>query len=227
MVTATGVLLDEFDPIDFLHRVTAWCLELPEIDAAGLVVVDHAGHLRVVASSAELNSLTQLLVIQDAQSPSRECLRTNAAVHHGDLAAADTNWPRFAAVAVRAGFGSVQALPMRLHGQTVGVLTLLSRRVGALNDTDVVVQALVDLAAISLVHGHTVRDPMALLTQRQALLHGRAVIEQAKGVLAARLGVDMDTAFTLLRGHDRLLVDMARDAINGRLPPPAPAGGPR
>ncbi|QUQ67192.1 MFS transporter [Kutzneria sp. CA-103260] len=216
-VTATAALLDEFDPIEFLHGVTAWCVELPEIDAAGLVVVDHGGCLRVVASSVELNALTQLLVIQDVQSPNQECLRANAALHHGDLAAA-TRWPRFAPLAVQAGFASVQALPVRLRGQTIGVLTLLSRRLGALNDTGAMVQALVDLAAISLVHERAVRDPVASLTQRHALLHGRAVIEQAKGVLAARLGVDMDTAFTLLRGHDRRLVDIARDAINGRLP---------
>ncbi|MFC0430755.1 MFS transporter [Kutzneria buriramensis] len=217
VVTAAGTLVDEFDPIEFLHRVTSWCVDLPEIDAAGLLVVDHHGHLRAVASSAEENALTRLLEIQDAQSPAQECLRTNAAVHHADLAAA-ARWPHFAPLAVQAGFGSMQVLPMRLRGQTIGVLILLSRQLGALNHTEDTVQALVDLAAVSLVHEHAVRDPKLLLTQRQALLHGRAVIEQAKGVLAARLGVDMDTAFTLLRGHGRPLVDMARYAINGRPP---------
>ena len=215
---ATGILLDEFDPSEFLHRVTGWCADLPEIDAAGLLLVAHHGHLTVVASSMEQNALTRLLEIQDEQSPSRECLRTAVAVHHGDLAAA-TRWPRFAHLAVLAGFGSVQAVPMRLRGRTIGVLTLLSRQSGALNDTEGTVQALVDLAAISLVHEHAVREPVLVATQRQALLHGRVVIEQAKGVLAARLGVDMDTAFTLLRGHDRPLIDMARNAINGWLPP--------
>ena len=61
------------------------------------------------------------------------------------------------------------------------------------------------------------------------------IIEQAKGKLAERLGVDMDQAFTLLRDRarttNRRLSDLARAFIEGTepltTPDPAPAHDPR
>jgi AmiR/NasT family two-component response regulator len=55
------------------------------------------------------------------------------------------------------------------------------------------------------------------------------IIEQAKGKLAERLGVDMDQAFTLLRGRarasNRRLSDLAQAFIDGTEPLTGPAVG--
>ena len=55
------------------------------------------------------------------------------------------------------------------------------------------------------------------------------IIEQAKGKLAERLGVDMDQAFTLLRDRarasNRRLSDLARAFIDGTEPLTTPAPG--
>jgi AmiR/NasT family two-component response regulator len=52
-------------------------------------------------------------------------------------------------------------------------------------------------------------------------LQSRVVIEQAKGVLAERAVIDVDKAFTHLRSfarsHNRRLVDVADDVIDGKL----------
>jgi hypothetical protein len=55
--------------------------------------------------------------------------------------------------------------------------------------------------------------------QLQTALNSRVIIEQAKGKLAERLGVDTDQAFTLLRGQARArnlrLSDLAQAFIDG------------
>ena len=56
-------------------------------------------------------------------------------------------------------------------------------------------------------------------------LQTRVVIEQAKGVLGERLGLDVETAFELLRRaarHDRIKIhDLAADVVASRTTPPS------
>ena len=66
--------------------------------------------------------------------------------------------------------------------------------------------------------------------QLQAALNSRVIIEQAKGKLAERLGLDMDQAFALLRDRarasNRRLSDLARAFIDGTEPLTTPHRGP-
>ncbi len=85
------------------------------------------------------------------------------------------------------------------------------------------------MATISLLHERGMRHGDILNEQLQTALNSRVIIEQAKGKLAERLGVDMDQAFTLLRDRarasNRRLSDLARAFIDGTesLPGPNPA----
>ena len=83
-------------------------------------------------------------------------------------------------------------------------------------------QALADVATISLLHERGMRHSDILNEQLQTALNSRVIIEQAKGKLAERLGVDMDQAFALLRDRarttNRRLSDLARAFIDGTEP---------
>src|SRR5580692_374968 len=209
-----------FDVIDFMHVLTDRSVQLLDVSAAGLLLADPRGELRVVAASSEAARLLELFQIQDDQGPCLDCFRAGQPVDSGDLAAEARRWPRFAPAARQAGFAAVQALPMRLREQVIGALNLFRADAGALAPADIRIgQALADVATISLLHERSMRHSDTLNEQLQTALNSRVISEQAKGKLAERLGVDMDQAFSLLRDRARVsnrrLSDLARDFVDG------------
>lgn len=93
-----------------------------------------------------------------------------------------------------------------------------------LSDHDLALgQALADVATIGLLQERAVRESGLIAEQLQTALNSRVLIEQAKGVLRARAGVDVDEAFRLMRNHSRrnnqLLRDVATAVIDSSLTP--------
>ena len=212
-------MIDDFDVIEFLHMLTDRSTLLLSVSAAGVVLADPRGELRVAAASSDEAGLIELLQIQNDEGPCLDCVRTGRPVTAAGLAGPGQRWPRFAAAATRAGFGAVNALPMRLRDQVIGALNLFSAGTAPLSQADQRIgQALADVATIGLLHERNVRRSETVAEQLQAALNSRVVIEQAKGKLAERLGMDMDQAFTLLRDNARnsnqRLTDVARSVID-------------
>jgi transcriptional regulator with GAF, ATPase, and Fis domain len=219
-VELTDTMVAGFDVIDFLHLLTDRSVLLLDVSAAGLLLADPRGDLRVVAASNEAARLLELFQLQNDQGPCLDCYRSGQPVQAPELAAEAGRWPRFAPAALQAGFAAVQALPMRLREQVIGALNLFRAEPGAFDPADVRVgQALADVATISLLHERSMRLSDALNEQLQTALNSRVVIEQAKGKLAERLGLDMDQAFNLLRDYARnrnlRLSDLAQAFIDG------------
>jgi hypothetical protein len=229
-VELTDTMVADFDVIDFLHVLTDRSAQLLDVSAAGLLLADPRGELRVVAASSEAARLLELFQLQNDQGPCLECFRTGRPVTAADLKAEAQRWPRFAVAAQDAGFAAVQALPMRLRDQVIGALNLFRATPGPFDPSGVRIgQALADVATISLLHERNMRHSDTLNEQLQTALNSRVIIEQAKGKLAERLGLDMDQAFSLLRDHARArnlrMSDLAQAFIDGTEPligPPAP-----
>jgi AmiR/NasT family two-component response regulator len=93
-------------------------------------------------------------------------------------------------------------------------------------------QALADVATIGLLQQRAIHRRDVLTGQLQTALNSRVLIEQAKGVLAERLHVDLADAFTMLRSsarnHNRRLSDLAQAIVDGteQLPPAAAVSHP-
>ena len=138
------------------------------------------------------------------------------------LSEANTRWPAFTPVAVEAGFGATHALPLRLRGTVIGALNLFSAETSPLSDDDVAVgQAMADVATIGLLHQRSLHEQTVLSEQLQSALESRVLIEQAKGVLAARAGLSVAEAFTRMRAHARRtstsLTSIAQAVIEGTI----------
>jgi GAF domain-containing protein len=218
-VELTDTMVAGFDMIDFLHMLTGRSVQLLDVSAAGLLLADPRGDLRVVAASSEAARLLELFQLQSDQGPCLDCFRSGQPVT-ADLTTQAGRWPRFGAAARDAGFTAVQALPMRLREQNIGALNLFRADPGPFDPAAIRIgQALADVATISLLHERSMRHSDTLNEQLQTALNSRVIIEQAKGKLAERLGTDMNQAFSLLRGFARArnlpLSDLARAFVDG------------
>src|SRR5208282_1987404 len=94
-VELTDTMVAGFDVIDFLHVLTDRSVQLLDASAAGLLLADPRGELRVVDASREGARLLELFQLQNDQGPCLDCFRSGRPVGAVDLAAAATRWPRW------------------------------------------------------------------------------------------------------------------------------------
>ncbi len=226
LVEMADTLVDDYDILDLLTGLTDRCVNLLGISAAGVMLAAPDGSLGLVASSSEAMRLLELFELQAQEGPCLDAFRTGRPVEHESLDTATSRWPSFSAAATASGFRSAIALPLRVREVTLGALNLLSVSRVPMGESDVIVaRAFADLATLSILQHRVAAEAQRLNEQLSAALTSRVVIEQAKGVISERAGVNLSEAFTRLRGyardHNLRLTDVARAAIDGSLDPAA------
>ncbi|MBI2711089.1 MAG: GAF and ANTAR domain-containing protein [Actinobacteria bacterium] len=222
LVKLADTLVDDFDVVELLTLLTDRCVDVLGVAAAGIMLAAAEGDLRVMASSSEAMRVLELFEIQAQEGPCLDCYGTGAPVANPDLAGGDHGWPRFGAEAIAAGFRSVSALPMVLRGRVIGALNLFRVEPGEMANVDLEsAQAFADVATIAILQHRAAAEAQALNDQLNQALNTRIVIEQAKGMVAERQGLDMEQAFGVLRNHARShnlrLTDVATGVIGGTL----------
>jgi hypothetical protein len=222
LLELTDTLGPGFDTGGHLYHLAAVSLELLDVDAAGVLLLDEDGRLvEVAATHDSTNDLEQLQAKTD-RGPCLESVRAGQAVFCADLEQEDYRWPDFTRLARASGFRSLHAEPLRLRSDIVGGLNLFRRTTGRLTDTDCQTAHLLATAtATGLLYRRTVHQRDTLNDQLRHALASRVVIEQAKGFLVARHGVSPDLGFALLRAHARHerepLTAVAQAVIDGRV----------
>jgi GAF domain-containing protein len=221
-VELADTLVADFDVVDFMTLLTERCVELLGATDGGLMLVDALGELRVVASSSEQMRTLELLELQSSEGPCLDAYRTGVAVGADDIDAVVKRWPGFGDHVRVAGYRSIYAVPMHLRSNVIGALNLFNTDQAPWDADDLkLAQALADVATIGLLHHRAMNDSLLLSTQLQSALNSRVTIEQAKGLLAERLGTHTEEAFERMRryarSHSLLLADVASDLVNGQL----------
>jgi len=226
LVEMADTLVDDYDVVDLLTGLAGRCVTLLGASAAGVMLASPSGSLGLVASSSEAMRLLELFELQAQEGPCLDAFHTGERTEHEILVAGSGPWPSFTTAALKAGFQSAFALPLRWREMTLGALNLLSVSQEPMGDADkIVARAFADLAALSIVQHRASAEARRLNEQLSSALTSRVVIEQAKGVLSERAGVDLAEAFSRLRSYARSnnlrLTDVARAAVDGVLDPRA------
>jgi len=218
-VDLADTLVDDYDVVEVLDGLMGTCLDLLEVDEAGLLLNDVQGGLQRVASSSEQARLLELLQAQTREGPCFEAVQTGQLVMVTDIASTRDRWPAFADRAAQEGFKSVYAFPLRLREVTIGGLNLFGTRLDPLDEEEQkIAKALADIATIGILQQRSIHRTSLLAENLQRALNTRIIVEQAKGILSERGNLPMDETFTVLRSYARShhlkLSTLAHDVVH-------------
>lgn len=222
LVELSETLITDFDDNVYAGVLTARLAELLAPAEIGVAIVGlDVDEWRVTASNEQVHAL----VLADAtqgDGPCSSCYRDGQQILNLDLAVLAQRWPRFADEVRAAGYGLACALPMTRHDETVGAIGVFDVPERPLSDPERdLALMLVAAATIGVRQQRELLRSNRVADQLQHALDSRVVIEQAKGIVAALLGISPDDAFELLRSYarrnNRRLADVAHDTINRKL----------
>src|SRR5512132_1300210 len=178
--------LEGVDPVDTgldaaLELAVAETDDVFAVDGAGLLLLDEGGVLRYTAASDEPGRMLESLQEQFGEGPCVDAFLNDAPVLAPDLGA-DPRWPSVGPLAAGHGIRAVLGVPVDLAEGPVGTLNVYAARPHRWEQSDVSGEA---------------------AGQLQRALGHRSLIEQAKGVIMERRGLDQQAAFELLRAQAR------------------------
>lgn len=191
------------------------------VAGAGVMVEADDGDLHFVSASDGVLKELERLQIEHDEGPCLLAFRTGEIVISSDLEE-DERFPEFSPRAIEAGMRSVYSFPLAFGDDVVGALNLYDDEPGDLEGERLEAgRTLADVATIYLLHSREVEADKQLSAQLQQALGSRVPIEQAKGFVAARRGVDTDEARELLREYSRSkqmrMSEIAQAIVSGDL----------
>jgi len=186
------------DVIEAAHALTRWSLRLLDVSGAGVMMLDDRGVLRSMMVSSPAVLALEADELARGRGPCVESHRNARAVVHADFEVRDERWPEFGRPA--GGMRAAHAIPVPGDGAAVGVLNLFRASIGGLTDADAALaQALADTAGDTACRLLSPARPALSAEQLAVAVADEAIIERAKGMLAVRLRIDIDTAAAVLR----------------------------
>ncbi len=196
-----ALLLSAEDADEALHHLARMAVVvIPDGPSCGITVAKD-GQFRTVVFSGAIPPSVDEAQYQRNDGPCLEALRTGAPVAVQDLSREDqARWSGFPPVALAAGAHGVLAYPLEVGGQVVGVLNLYAHERDLFPESvQLIAKQFVDPAALILSGVLQRLSQAELISQLNAALGSRTVIDQAIGIIMARRTCSADEAFAVLR----------------------------
>lgn len=209
-----------------LHRIVSTTHDLFSVDGAALMLMDAELALRNAAASDSRLDQLESLQLEHGDGPCITAFQEKELVGCEDLAC-DERWSGFSDKAVAAGLRAVLVSPIPYASDAVGVVAVFSAKPHAWTpEGELALMSFTDLAALTIATTMQSEERGEVATQLRRALDARVVVEQAKGVLMGREGVEPREAFEKLRaqarGSRRRISDIAAEVVRdagGGAPP--------
>jgi PAS domain S-box-containing protein len=203
-----------------LQEVIEAAIPLLRADGVGLMLADQQGALGWVTATNEAEQAFERAERDLGEGPCIDAFTSVQVVWTSDLRA-DPRWPRLGPAARTNQIRGVLSAPVVLDDQPIGTCNALTYETRGWTEADAgAVRAFATMLGRLIGSITDARHKTELTFQLQFALTSRVVIEQAKGVLMEREGIDAKRAFELLRrrarSSERKLAEVAREVIHGR-----------
>lgn len=196
-------LLMPYDVQSMLEELTRRVTAVLGLHGSGVCLADGdqlAFDLGLGGAATEMEKVQE----ETQTGPCVAAFRSGKVVSVPDLSAEAERWPAYCAAAERVGIRAVASIPMRLGARQVGVLDLYADEVRPWDEGDrAAAVVMADMATAFLINASAHQQQVQLTEQLQSALDSRVLVEQAKGMLAARHDITPDEAFDRLRRHAR------------------------
>lgn len=207
------------DLAEAMHQLTDQCVDVLGLAGAGVRLRGAGGRLEVVSASDGRASRMEEQQTGLDDGPCFHAFRSACSIAVGDLTV-DERWPGHHDLARAVGYRGVASIPMPSEASPIGTVNLYDTETRTWDAEQLEVASLLaTMAAGHVMMARSLADSRSLNEQLQHALDSRVVVEQAKGMLAARHGLDVNEAFERLRAHARAsrqrVHDVARAVVAG------------
>ncbi|MEU9692661.1 ANTAR domain-containing protein [Amycolatopsis japonica] len=219
LVELADTLVPTLDPANYWLCVAD---RYTQLIASSSVHLTAAGDRHVVVDTDVRLEAPPLGDLFAEEGPGVESEASGEPVVNVLLDEATSRWSRFAPAALSLGYRSVHAFPFSRREDALGSVTILTTETTPLPPTELsIASALADVATIAMLNHRTIDGLTTTSRQLQGALSSRVIIEQAKGLLSARLEVSAEGAFRVLRryarSHNMRIGDLSERLMSRRL----------
>jgi len=219
-----AIARDGVDDRELAMRICRACVDRLDVDGAAISLLTGSVARHTLATTDATAELLEDLQFTLTEGACMEAARTGSPVLVPDLrqGVEIARWPVFAAAVMeRSPVRALFAIPLQWGAVNLGVLDLYRREPGGLAEAqlrDAISTA--DTAALMMLGLRTDPDHSVGGWLDHSVAH-RAEIHQATGMVSVQLDVGAPEALARMRahafGHDRLLIEVARDVVGRRL----------
>jgi GAF domain-containing protein len=196
-------LLSPYDIDAVLKDLMERLRDIFGLDGSGVSLAQD-GRLQFTTAFPDRLAELEMAQIQHQSGPCMDAYRSGSVVAITDLETQRERWPEYCVVAERLGLGSVAGIPMRLSGNAVGAVNLYVTGARPWPEEDIAAAVVMaDMATNYLVNASKLRQQEQLNEQLLQALNSKAIIEQAKGIVASEHDTAVDQAFNRIRTHAR------------------------